>query len=1157
MSRRLPWTKTLNAKLGGGALILLVFSVALIAANTLILSHMRGASRQMRLFAAGATYDYRLLFHAERLAAATDKPTLSRNQLALRETIGAMDARFRALLLGDTTSGVMPISEPSIRAGLERDSENWQTDRKPRLERFLAATPAQRAASIHTLRGLLVRDAADFDGAARHEQEYLRSTVDRAYTFQFVFLGVATLILMVFVMFMRYVSARARALSETADRIASGELELTATVSGQDELAVLGDAFNTMTSNLRRLLKTEREAVTENEQHLWLITSLAELGHAMSGNPSSKQLSERVLAFLCEALDAQVGALYVAESGGEVLRLSGTYATSGDGSLPERFKRGEGLVGQAAEDQRRIVVREVPDDAMRVRWGLGDARPTSLLVVPLVYEDEVRGVIEIASLKAFTERELDLVDRAAANIGLAIGAAETRARAQQLLEESQRQAEELTTQQEELRAVNETLAEQTRTLELQKESLQATETVLRQKAAQLEQASRYKSEFLANMSHELRTPLNSSLILAKLLIDNKQQNLTPEQVKYAENIYSSGNDLLSLINDILDLSKVEAGKIDLNVETVDVARMLRDLEARFEPLTRERRLELSVVVEPGSPARMDTDGQRVQQILTNLLSNAVKFTKQGSIRLSASAGDARTIRFRVADTGIGIPEHQHQAIFDAFRQADGNTNRKYGGTGLGLSICRELAALLGGEIELASAPGQGSTFTLILPVELDAADTSSPSPHAAPSTKQPEPVEAPASLAPSQAAPLIEDDRDALRDQHRIVLVVEDDPAFAGILRDLAHELDFQCVVAGSAAEGLRLARQHHPVAVLLDISLPDQSGLTVLDMLKRDPTMRHVPIHVVSAHDHSQLALEMGAVGYALKPVKREKLVEAFRVLEERLSRTIKSVLVVEDDAVQREAISELLAADNVRIVAVETAEQALAELRRTTFDCAVVDLMLPQVSGFELLESMSSDDACAFPPVIIYTARTLTLEEEQKLRRYSKSIIIKGARSPERLLEEVTLFLHQVESDLPPDHQRMLRVVRDREKSLEGRRILLVEDDVRNIFALSSMLEPRGVTVDVARNGREALARLEQPPPVDLVLMDLMMPEMDGLTATREIRRRANGNGSPPVIALTAKAMPDDRQQCLDAGASDYIAKPIDVDKLLSLLRVWMPRA
>jgi CheY-like chemotaxis protein len=534
------------------------------------------------------------------------------------------------------------------------------------------------------------------------------------------------------------------------------------------------------------------------------------------------------------------------------------------------------------------------------------------------------------------------------------------------------------------------------------------------------------------------------------------------------------------------------------------------------------------------------------------LSNALKFTEQGFVELRMAGMDTERIVFTVEDTGVGIPAEQHEVIFEAFRQADGTTSRKFGGTGLGLSICRELVGLLGGEIRLRSASGQGSTFTVVLPLRTQ------PIPVPARDTQRIRPTVVQAGVATptaSVATPGVSDDRDSITERQRVVLIVEDDPAFAEILRDLGRELGFQCVIARDGAEGLALAGRYRPVAVLLDIGLPDQSGLSVLELLKRDPSTRHVPIQIVSAHDYEKVARELGAIGYVLKPVKREQLVAAFRLLEDRLARKVRRVLVIEDDATQREAIVDLLKVDGVDVVASVTAEDGLRQLRRHTFDCCVLDLYLPDVNGYEVLEEMSKDDTTSFPPVIVYTARALERDEEQRLRRLSSSVIIKGARSPERLLEEVTLFLHQIESELPPERQRMLRTARDRERVFEDRRVLLVEDDVRNIFALARVLEPKGVAVEIARNGKEAISRLADGPALDLVLMDIMMPEMDGISAMREIRKHDRWS-SLPIIALTAKAMPDDRQACLDAGANDYIAKPIDVEKLLSLLRVWMSR-
>lgn len=923
-----------------------------------------------------------------------------------------------------------------------------------------------------------------------------------------------------------------RGVAREMEAIAGGDYS--AQPAPRSEKDQLGKSLQTMTRALR-------EAAERNERQMWLAENETALGQAMSGNPTMRELAHRVLSLLCRALNAQVGAQYVVEDGGATLRLAGTYAAAS--GMRERWRLGEGLVGQVALEKRRLMVSDIPEDGFAIHWGLGETPPRHLVIFPLLHEGETRGVIELGAITPFCEKRLGFLDCVTTSVGQAIGSAEARARIGQLLEESRAQGEELTAQQEELRQVNDTLEKHTRALELQKENLLATEAALRQKAEELERTSRYKSEFLANMSHELRTPLNSSLILAKLLVDNRDGNLAPEQIKYAQSIYSAGNDLLVLINDILDLSKIEAGKIELDIEPTAIAPLLADLERRFEPLAAERRLQFSVAIEPGAPDMIETDRQRLQQILSNLLANAVKFTERGGLRLIVRRESAQRIAFIVEDTGIGIATDQQETIFQVFRQANGGINRKFGGTGLGLSISREFAELLGGALSVRSTPGQGSAFSLLLPLRADGA--------AAPAMRREEPPPAPVTPAPAP----ISDDRDVIADSRRVALIVEDDPAFAEILRDLARELGFKCIVAGSAGDALTLAQRFRPEALLLDIGLPDQSGLTVLELLKRDPAIRHAPIHVVSVHDYQKVALEMGAVGYILKPAKREQLVSAFRLLEDRMQREKRSILIVEDEGVQRAALIDLLSSADVELVAVATAEEALREIAARAFDCVVLDLMLPGVSGFEFLERMSRDETLSAPPVIVYTARSLSIDEEQKLRRLSKSVIVKGARSPERLIEETTLFLHQAESELSPAQQHMLEIARRRDSVLDGRRLLLVEDDVRNIFSLTAVLEREGVAVQIARNGREALERIDRDPAIDLVLMDLMMPEMDGLAAMRAIRERED-KAALPIIALTAKAMPDDRAQCLSAGANDYISKPIDIEKLLSLIRVWIPK-
>jgi len=910
----------------------------------------------------------------------------------------------------------------------------------------------------------------------------------------------------------------------------------------------------------------------------WLHVGQMGLGEQLQGDQSLDKLGGNLLGFLAPYLDAQVGAVYIAE-GAQFRRFAG-YAIH-PGVLSETLRAGDGLIGQAARDNRAIRVHDVPAGYLPVASGVGQGTPNVLLIAPASVDGVVHSVVELGFFGAVDPAKREFLTRVAEPIAVAVRAAKDRHRLEELLQETQRQGEELQAGQEELRVSNEELEEQgralresqaqlesqqaeleqinsqleeqTQLLESQNDALAKAHGVLTVKSTELQRANEYKSEFLANMSHELRTPLNSTLILAKLLADNKGGNLTEQQVKFAQTITSAGNDLLNLINDVLDLSRIEAGKVELTWEPVAVARTVEDLTRFFQPAAEHKRLHFSASMEPGVPDQIETDPQRLGQILKNLLSNAVKFTEKGEVALRVFFSPPASICFAVRDTGVGIARHQQDVIFEAFRQADGSIHRKFGGTGLGLSISRDLASLLGGAISVQSESGAGSVFTLTLPIAPAAADDREPMP------AERLPVEElPAARA--LGAMTVEDDRESLTPGARVILVVEDDASFALILRDLVREMGFQCVVAQRAIDGLSAATVLQPSAIILDINLPDHSGLGVLDQLKRNPRTRHIPVHVVSVLDYKQQALELGAIGYALKPAKREQLVDALKRLEAKFSQTLRRVLVVEDDARQRESIRQLLANDDVRITAVASAGEALLELQSATFDCMVVDFNLPDRSGYDLLEQMSRQEGGAFPPVIVYTGRALSRDEEQRLRRFSRSIIIKGARSPERLLDEVTLFLHQVESNLPPDRQQMLKVVRDRESRLEGRRVLIVEDDVRNIFALSSILEPKGVTVVIARNGREALDALARASPnpsesIDLVLMDIMMPEMDGLTAMREIRKRSEWKNLP-IIALTAKAMRDDHEKCLAAGANDYIAKPLDVEKLLSLVRVWMPK-
>ncbi|MDF3981685.1 response regulator [Luteibacter sp. PPL554] len=925
-----------------------------------------------------------------------------------------------------------------------------------------------------------------------------------------------------------------------------------------------------------------RRNAAAREREAWLQAGRLELGAVMAGDKAVGELSGTILSFLARFLHAEAGALFMPVGAGfEPVGAVGV--ASGDTPLV----RGPGsLLSRAVEEQRVMVVSDLPEDYLRIGSGLGHAVPRHLVIAPSIHEGQVQGVLELGFFQPVDAEVVALLDQASPAIALALRSAAYRAELSRLLEETLRQSETLQAQSEELRTANEELEAQSRSLRESQQELQTQQAELEQtnmhlsvqsqeleaqrdelamaneaieaKAREVARSSQYKSEFLANMSHELRTPLNSALILSKLLADNPKGNLTEEQVKFARTIHTSGTDLLALINDILDLSKIEAGHIEVRGEPFAVDRLLDDLGSLLSPVANDKGLALTVEASPDLPETIESDRQRIEQILKNLLSNALKFTERGGVTLTASAGPGGTVAFSVADTGIGIAPDQQARIFEAFQQADGSISRRYGGTGLGLSISLELARLLGGDITVASDPGQGSTFTLVVPAKLPPAEpgrakapppavvprVSSRALPAAPARPLAPPVPVAAPAAPSPADP------------RRLILIIEDDGTFADIVAHLAQEMGFRTIIASTAGDALLAARKELPHAIVLDVGLPDQSGLSVLDILKHDIRTRHIPIHVVSGEDHSRTALSLGAVGYLVKPTTREDLAHVFDSLEARLSQRPRRVLVVEDDAVQLDAIRHLLASADVDTVGAATAADCLMRLQHETFDCMVLDLSLPDTSGFALLETLSNQEDYAFPPVIVYTGRELSPAEEERLRRYSSSIIIKGARSPERLLDEVSLFLHRVIADLPEPQQGMIRAALNRDGTLEDRHLLLVEDDVRNVYALMSVLEPHGCRVTIARNGQEAIDTLEASTAenaIDLVLMDIMMPVKDGLTATREIRRQPRF-ARLPIIALTAKAMPDDQQQCIQAGANDYVAKPIDVDKLLSLIRVWL---
>ncbi len=941
----------------------------------------------------------------------------------------------------------------------------------------------------------------------------------------------------------------------------------------------------------------------------WIQSGKSELAETMAGNLKPDVFGDNILAFVVEFLGARVGTFFVRD--GEVFRRTATYGVPSDADLIESADASEGLLGRVITTGRAMAVDDVPDRHLTMGTSMMQMKPSHLYIAPMMVHGDVNAIMEIGFSQPITPDAIEFFEHIGEPVGVAVASSIYRSHLQRLLAETRQQAEELQQQGEELRVSNEELEVQARAiqesqvqLEQQQVELEQTNVQLEEqtqlllsqrnelakatittqaKAKELEIASRYKSDFLANMSHELRTPLNSALILSKLLAENAEGNLSQDQIISAETIHAAGNDLLNLINDILDLSKIEAGKMNIRPERISLSQLTGELVRVIRPIATDKKLSFQCEIDDGVPELIVTDRQRLEQILKNLLSNAIKFTDHGRVDLRITSQPNNQIAIDVSDTGIGIAKENQADVFKAFEQVDTAANRKFNGTGLGLTITTELTRILGGQIELTSELNKGSTFRITLPVQYENSGVSTSNESGNPADAASPPSDSP--LPTGGAEPVVSqkmidsalataqemqtsntpkshrqtvDDREDLGEHQRVILIVEDDESFASILAKVAHELEFRCLIAHNAHEALAMAVQYLPQAILLDVGLPDETGLVVLDRLKQDAQTRHIPVHMISANDFSETAMAMGAIGYVVKPVSREMLLETLQSLKTQINQRGRQVLIVEDDTVQLESLQKLLASRDVKTVGATTVEECLRYLKELTFDCMVLDLTLPDSSGYALLDTLSSNDEYSFPPVIIYTGRELSSEQEQLLRRYSKSIIIKGAKSPERLLDEVALFLHQVVDELPDEQQQMIRTARSRESVLEGRRILIVEDDVRNIFALTSILEPRGAIIEIARNGLEALAAVtasldHHDTTIDLVLMDVMMPQMDGLTATREIRKQVEFS-SLPIIMLTAKAMKDDQAECIDAGANDYMAKPLDVDKLLSLVRVWI---
>ncbi|KLD62561.1 response regulator [Dyella japonica] len=959
---------------------------------------------------------------------------------------------------------------------------------------------------------------------------------------------------------------------------------------------------------IARALQVFKQMAIETAAQTWVKTQVSQIASDLQKVETEREFAEQLTGTLGPLLECGVGVFYRFDEQDQRLRLQGSYGYQQRRHLSTEYALGEGLVGQSALERKPITLQDVPEDYVRIHSGSGEASPNTITVLPLILRDKLLGVLELASFHHFTEPQqrllnelLPIASLSLENLGRAIrtqdllmrtseqadelrASEETLRRQQQdlqvtneelnaktheLQEQSQRllaSEEELRVQTEELQASNEELRQKTDTLNQQKHVLENLQRETQEKAEELARASQYKSEFLANMSHELRTPLNSLLILSRSLADNREGNLDSEQVESARIIHDSGSNLLRLINDILDLSKVEAGKMDVVLDDFPLADLERALKRTFNHVAQDKQIDFIVKIDPGLPATLRTDATKLEQIANNLIGNAFKFTHQGSvtahigrpsaaISLPAGMQGKDVIAIAVTDTGIGIPPDKAQKIFQAFEQVDASTSRQYGGTGLGLTISKRIAELLDGDIVLHSEVGHGSTFTILLPLE---------GPTGVPMAPAANGITTPAPARPTMTQALlpetIEDDRASMMPGDTVILIIEDDPVFARILADMVRRKGYRVLAAADGESGLQLAAKHSPTGILLDVMLPGMDGWTVIERLKENAATRHVPVHFISAVDEANRGRDLGAVGFLTKPVSREAIGEAFDRLLHFAEGRMRHLLIVDDDADSRAAMRTLLRNDDVSIEEAGSAEEALERMHGTTYDCIVLDLGLPGISGIELLEQLAA--AGSIPPVVVYSGRELSREESLKLRQYTDSIVIKGARSPERLLDEVSLFLHSIQGGrvrqaavgakttaAPP-----APALTDAHE-LVHRKVLLVDDDMRNLFALSKVLRGWGMHVTMAQDGLKALKALSDHSDIELVLMDVMMPVMDGYDTIREIRAQPQ-LAKLPIIALTAKAMRGDREKCLEAGANDYLSKPIDIDKLSSMMHVWLHR-
>jgi signal transduction histidine kinase/DNA-binding response OmpR family regulator/HAMP domain-containing protein len=962
-------------------------------------------------------------------------------------------------------------------------------------------------------------------------------------------------------------TTQVRAIAEVATAVTKGDLTRTIQVETRGEVAELKDNLNTMISNLR-------DTTESNREQDWLKTNLAKFTGMLQGQRDLSTVGQILLSELSPLVRAYQGTIYHLDSGNEntKLKLLSSYAHMG-GRLAETIGLGEGLAGQCAVEKKSILLADVPPDFITISSSLGEAARVSIIVLPVLFEGQTKAVIELATLQPFTDVNLAFLDQLTLSLGAVFNTIEATMRTERLLTQSQQLTAELQSRQSELQQTNEELgtkakllADQNAEVERKNAEVEQARYALEEKAIELALTSKYKSEFLANMSHELRTPLNSILILSQQLAENVPGNLSARQIEFSRNINSSGSDLLNLINDILDLSKIESGTVTVELEEITFDRLRQNLERNFRHVAEAKNLPFNVHFAAGLPHFMESDDKRLQQILKNLLSNAVKFTSHGHVDVRVELAPhgwsadhpmlskaEQVVAFIVEDTGIGIAPDKQRLIFEAFQQADAGTSRRYGGTGLGLAISRELAMLLGGEIKLSSVFDEGSTFTLFLPVQFPGRESSLNA--VADSSSARAPLTRELMVLPAAREELIEDDRESISAGDAVLLIIEDDAHYARILLGLARDKGFKGIISARGGTGLSLARQFRPAAISLDIFLPDMLGWTLLNQLKLDPETRHIPVQIITLEEERQHGLAHGAFAYLVKEPTTEGLKTAFDRLKDFTAPRTRRLLIVEDNDIERQSIMELLNYQDIELVAAGSGGEALKAMLDRPFDCVVLDLRLPDMTGFELLKKLHAEPALAEVPVVVFTGKELTAEEQIQLKAMAKSIVLKDVQSPERLLDETALFLHRVITDLPADKQAMLERLHGSKEILRNRKVLVVDDDARNIFALTSLLENHEVEVISTTKGKSAIEIVRDTPGISLVLMDIMMPEMDGYETIREIRKAPQFR-TLPILALTAKAMKGDREKCLEAGASDYISKPVNTDQLLSLMRVWLYR-